>query len=575
MAKLKKADINKIRKAQEEVLFYGTPEEGYSDSGLWKFLEHVYTKDAVDLEHPKKKLLGEGDVYAIVVFLYMLACQSLLIPKSRQIRMSWFSCTFGLWTAKGGPFRHVIYQTKKEEDGFDQTTKGREAPGEGRMDFIEQHLPSHLRDPHFIGGRGNTAGGLRFTPTEFGTDGMYVPWHGSKINGIPQGAKQVRQHTPTLYINDESAFQAEYKSAMIAAGACAKKMISVSSVDSGSFFNQACLNMKPGEEPGHRGIHPVVAIGLEKMGIEWPKGLESWQTKSGTWVLQVHYSSDPKKDPARDGAEWYKKAVLRDGYEGSYDSDGWQTEMEINYNRGGGAPVFPQVRPGSKVFVDSDPVDRMRKGHRFFAGYDYGARNPSAFEVLAVDRDNLIKSAWELYEPCTNMADHVAKIKRCPYWDLIEVVVGDPSIMSRTQQGAADVRTLAELFEEHGLYLVRGRRGQDVTIAQMLNGDHWKDMDNPGLLLTKATPSLNAEVMDLRWDKHVSEVLDIRKNAPERIRDKNNHGFDAVALILDYGVQPYIPEIAKPTAGTYKQAIDDLRVITARAKRKSGGIHVV
>ena len=113
MAKLSKADIKKISAAQERVLFSGTPENGYADSGMWEFLDHVYTKDAIDMDNPIKRLLGQGDDYALIVFLYMMACDSLMIPKSRQIRMSLMSCTFALWTAMGGPVRHVIYQTKK------------------------------------------------------------------------------------------------------------------------------------------------------------------------------------------------------------------------------------------------------------------------------------------------------------------------------------------------------------------------------------------------------------------------------------------------------------------------------
>ena len=581
MAKLKKAEIKKIEKKQREVLFYGTPELGYTDSGLWEFLKYVYTKDAIDLKKPIKRLLGEGDIYAIVVFLYMLVDESVLIPKSRQVRMSWISCTFALWVAMGGPVRHVIYQTKKEEDAFDQTTKGRDNPGEGRMDFILQRLPSWLRDPHVVSGKGNSQGSLRFSPHPMSPEGVKIPWAGSKITAIPQGAKQVRQHTPTLYFNDESAFQAEYRASIIAASACAKKMVSVSSVDAGSFVNQAVLNFPSHWEtdergsPGHREIHPVVKHGLDLMGIKWPKGMISYKTNAGTWVLEVSYKADPKKDPERDGAEWYKKAVLKDGYEGRYDSEGWATEMEVNYKAGGGHPVFPQVRISTPIFIDAFKPQEIMHDHRFFAGYDFGGTNPSAFEVIAVNERGQRFAVWEEYGPCLNMARHVEDMKRCPYWDLIEMIVGDPSIMSKTQHGAADTRTLAELFEDFGFILERGRRGQDVTMAQKFNASYWVDPESPDFFITKACPNLAREVMGLRWDKHISEAVDARKNALERIRDKDNHSWDAVALVEDYGMMPFTPNIVKPTAGTFSQAVADLRLETARSKRKNGGIHVL
>ena len=482
------------------------------------------------------------------------------------------SCTFGVWSAMSAPYRHVIYQTKKEEDAFAQTTQGSKNPADGRMDFIIQHLPAWLGDPNILSGKGNLVGTLMFSSAH-SAEGVSIPWRGSKINAIPQGGDQVRQYTPSVIISDESAFQGEYAASRIAAKPAVTgggKFISVSSVDAGSAFNRTVLDMIG--EPNHR-VHEVVEIGLKKMGLAWPKGMRSWKTRADVDVLEVHYSADPRKDPDRQGSEWVKEAMR--GYVGGKESSGWQTEMEINYGAGGGDPVFPQVKIGSPVFIDSFIPSEIMNTHRFFAGYDYGARNPSAFEVWAINDKNQAFAVWELYEPCTNISVHVEKIKRCPYWDRIEIVVCDPSIMSRTQQGAADIKTLGEIFEEHGLSLTRGRRGQDVSIAQVFNADYWADMNNLDAFITKSCPGLMQEVLDLRWDKHVSEALNVRKNAPERIRDKNNHAWDATATIFDYGVQPFVPEIVKPVAGTFKQAVADLRVNTARERRRSGGIHVL
>ena len=579
MARLTKAEIAKIEKAQKDVLFPGTPENGYADAGLWKFLKYVYTKDSHDKNNPVKRLIGEGDEYAVIVFLYMLACTDLLIPKSRQIRMSWFSCTYALWVAMSGKMRHVIYQTKKEEDAFAQTTQGSKNPGDGRMDFILQHLPDWLRDPHIASGKGNLVGTMNFSPYEMSEDGVKIPWYGSKINAIPQGAKQVRQYTPTLYVNDESAFQEEYKEAMIAAGAAVTgggQSISVSSVDAGSFFNESVLNIKGGGDIGHREIHPLVKRGMEVFGIEWPKGMRSWQTEGGSWVLEVKYTADKRKDPERDGVEWYADAVKRPGYEGDYESIGWQTEMEINYGAGGGDPVFPFVKPGCPVFIDGFKPSEIINKMRFFAGYDYGSQNPSAFEVFGVDADNKVYSVWELYEPCVNVADHVARIKRCPYWGHIEKIICDPSIGYKTQHAkhAADIKTMIEVFEDHGLYMSPGRRGQDVSMAQMIKSTYWNDKENPTFFLTKASPNLNREIQELRWEKHTSGAVELRRNAPEKIRQKNNHACDALFVVLDDGVHGFVEEQKKKTAGTFAQAVEDLRLETVRNNKRSGGIHV-
>lgn len=569
---LSKASINKIVKAQKRVLFYGTAEKGYSDSGLWEYLNHVYTKDSHRPEEPVRKLLGEGDQYGIIVFLYMLACNDLAIPKSRQIRMSWYCAAFASWHTKTAKYRHTVWQGKKESDANAQTSMGNKAPCEGRIDFIEQHLPSWLHDPNIVGGRGNLVGSMSYTQSEFSDDGVPIYWQGSKLSAIPQGAHQIRQYSPSLIIVDESAFMDDYDQTRIASLPALMgggKFISVSSVDLDSHFNQTVLDVDGNIE---HSINPTVAIGMKEMGLEWPKGMRSWTTNAGIQVLEVHYSSDPNKDPERDGAAWKKEALK--GYVGGVESSGWQTEYEINYESGGGDPVFPMVHIGSPIIIDGfRPADIMNK-MRFFAGYDYGSQNPSAFEVWGIDNDNIAYSVWELYEPNTNMAVHVAKIKRCPYWDKIEKIVCDPSIMAKTQQGAADIKTLGELYEEHGLYLERGRRGQDVSVAQMFKASYWGDPKKPRAFLTRATPNLNREIMDLRWEKFASAVIEQRRNASEKIRQKNNHGWDATAVLFDSGVFGFVSVERKKRAGTFIQAAEELQMISNKSRAKGAGINV-
>jgi len=573
---LSKAEIRKIEDLHKEVFFYGTPEKGYADSGFWKYLPYVYTKDSHSPDNPVRRIIGEGDDYAIIVFLHMLACNDLAVPKSRQIRMSWFCAAFANWHTKTAKYRHTIWQGKKEHDAFAQTTMGNKAPCDGRIDFIEQHLPAWLRDPNIVSGKGNLVGAMSYSQSEYSDEGVAIPWQGSKLNAIPQGAHQIRQYTPSLVIVDEAAFMDDYdltrvasKPALMGGG----KFISVSSVDAGSHFNQTVLDVDG--DVVHRGINPIVERGMKEMGIGWPKGMRSWKTNSDIWVLEVHYSADPKKDPDRAGDEWRKEALK--GYVGGYESSGWQTEYEINYGAGGGDPVFPFVKVGSPIMIDGFKPDEIMDRMRFFAGYDYGSQNPSAFVVWGVDSENKAYSVWELYEPCVNVAEHVERIKRCPYWGRIEKIVCDPSIGYRTQHSkhAADIKTMIEVFEDHGLYMSPGRRAQDVSIAQMFKASYWADPKAPRAFLTKATPNLNREIMDLRWDKHVSSAVEMRKNAPEKIRQKDNHAWDATTVIFDDGVHGYFAHTTRNKAGTFAQAVEDLRLETMMERKGDGGIHVI
>jgi len=321
-------------------------------------------------------------------------------------------------------------------------------------------------------------------------------------------------------------------------------------------------------------VPPVVQTALDIMGIEWPKGMRSWKTKSGAYALEVHYSSDPKKDPERDGAAWHAQAVKKPGYEGDYESVGWQTEMEINYEAGGGDPVFPFLRASSPVFIEGFVPDQIRNKMRFYAGYDYGTQNPSAFVVLAVDREGRIYTVWELYEPCKNMAEHVAKIKACPYFDRIEKIVCDPSIWARTQQTAAGLKTIADLFADHGLYMQAGRRDQDAPVAIMLKSTHWADEDNPTFFLTQATPNTNKEFREARWQEHTSAAMELRANRPEKIRQKDNHTIDAVSVLLDDGVDLPIEVTVPDDYGSYDYHRRQMKLDNAKKERARSGFYI-
>ena len=576
MAKLSAAEVKKIAAMHAEIQCLGTPEKGYTDSGFWKFLNYVYTKDSHDSDKPVKRLMSDDVDYLKVVFLFMLACPVLAIPKSRQIRMSWAAVSFALWHAMSRPHRRVTFQTKKEEDAHDMITFGSKNPAAGRCDFVLQHLPGWLRDPHVASGGGNRAGAMVMNPlpTDAST-GAVVPWAGSLIEAVPQGADQVRGKTPSLYISDEAAFQDAFGDAVVAlrpAVTGGGRFIAVSSVDAGSHFNNMVLEGVGGSGPAHR-VPEAVQTALDIIGMEWPHGMKSWETPSGVWVLETHYTADPHKDPEREGAAWFAEA--QKGYIGGVESPGWKTEMEIDYNAGGGDPVFPFAVPGSPIFIDGFEPSKIMETHRFYAGYDYGARNPSAFIVWSVDADGKAYAVWEVYEPCLDIGEHVAKIKRCPYWDRIEYVMCDPSITAKNQQTASGVRSLSEQFAEYGFYISPGRRGADVPAAHLFLSRYWENPQEPKAFITKACPNLWKEVRDLRWAKHVSAGVAQRKNDPERIRDKDNHAWDATAYVMDSGLQAFVPAARpKPGAKTFGHAAEELRMIISNERRRSGGIQI-
>jgi hypothetical protein len=580
LAKLTRAKIKELNQLRAEIQFPGTPENGYGDAGLFKFLPYVYTKDSHDKLNPVKPLLGPGDDYAIIVFLYLLAFSDVAFPKSRQIRMSWINCAYALWHAMSGPYRHVVYQTKKDTDAQAQTTLGSNDPGGGRMDFILQHLPDWLKDQHIASGRGNAVGALNFTPHAYSPSGDTIPWQGSKINAIPQGGKQIRQYTPSLLISDESAFQEEYAAAMTAAEQALKgggQSISVSTVEHGSAFNDMVLDIKGGGDVAHTGIPEIIQRGMDYLGVKWQPGMRAWTTTGDVRVLEVKYNADPKKDPEREGAAWLKEAVKGKAYRGDFDSIAWQTEMEINYGAGGGRKVFEFIKPGSPIYIDAFKPGQIKRRMTFYAGYDYGTSNASAFVVWGLDKDGKAYAVWELYEPARNLKTHVAKMMMCPYWSDIQYIMCDQSMGYRQNRDSKSggLRTLTDDFADEGVIMSPGRRGVDLAVAERFKATYWLNPDEPKAFITKACPMLWWEVCNLRMREHLTAAVAARHNQPEEIKQKDNHAWDATAALFDFLPNAFTPpEKRPPGPGTFGHAAKELQMIADKSRRKTGGIQI-
>ena len=529
--------------------------------------------------------MADGQAYMAVVFLHMLACENLLIPKSRQIRMSWMSCAFAVWWAMSAKYRQVLYQTKNERDALNQTTKGSNDPGDGRMDFIIQHLPGWMMDTNITSGRGNKAGELIFTQQDKNYQGVPILWQGSKISAIPGHSKPVRQYTVSLMINDESAYQDEYRSSMKAAAAAVvgggSKLFSVSSVDNNSFFNYRVLESDDDRDPANDAscwgeVNPTVQVALDLLEWEMPEGIRTRRNASGAWVCEVKYTADKNKNPEKDNWGWANKAVEK--YDGGFEGEAWQTEMEVNYGAGGGTPIFPYLSIESPIHVPAIPPEVAKQYMRFYAGYDYGSSSPSAFLVVGVDKENIRRAVWELYEPCINLNRHVERMKECPYWDVIEHIICDPSMTYKNQRDSAgELRSINRLFLEQGVAMFPGNRGQDWAIAQMVMSDFWGDHDKddfkPGLEITAACPNFWWECCNLRRKEYVSDAVKQRKNPQEGIRDKDNHAWDAYTVVEDYGMEPFVKPANIIVGNTMHKYIEAVR--RGKTDPAVGGIAVV
>lgn len=121
-------------------------------------------------------------------------------------------------------------------------------------------------------------------------------------------------------------------------------------------------------------------------------GIHEGISTEGVQVVRIHFSADPLKNPDTvEGAAWLQREL--EGYRGKTDPR-WRKEMEIDFEAHGGQLLYPYMLENEKyLYVTPRNVEGMYK----VAGLDYGTRNPSAFEVLAVGDD--IAVCYEYYEP--------------------------------------------------------------------------------------------------------------------------------------------------------------------------------
>lgn len=160
---------------------------------LWYFMEnYVQTLDEHDSNSPIKSLPKKE--YLKELSNLFLIERLLLIEKSRQMLVTWMGMAYCLWLAMFHQGKRIFVQSKKEQDANNLID---------RIKFIYEHLPDWFKEKY-------KANPFSYLKLEFGK------WN-SIIQGIPQGAEQLRQYTVSLVFSDEMAFQEKSEEAFIAA----------------------------------------------------------------------------------------------------------------------------------------------------------------------------------------------------------------------------------------------------------------------------------------------------------------------------------------------------------------------
>lgn len=180
--------------------------------------------------------------------------------------------------------------------------------------------------------------------------------------------------------------------------------------------------------------------------------------RNGFVIGTLFYYADPaKRDPS-----W-----VREAQQGMTESQ-FAREVLIDYSAMLGAKVFPEITNRRQEIILA-PFEVSSP--RYWAGFDYGSRNPSSFHVYTII-DGITYSIWELFEPCKNVPEFVEKMKACPYWSMLKYIVSDPSCWAPTQQQAhGQPISIHDLFWREGVRnMLKGRndpQAEDAWVAMM------------------------------------------------------------------------------------------------------------
>jgi hypothetical protein len=491
-----------------------------------QFATYVKTKDEHKLGDESTRLFPtrEQKSYIWDVIDALQNNEVVLIEKSRQLMLTWICCLFALWTAKYNPNRLIYIQSKKEESAANIVFNTE--PNQARISFIESHLPKELQSKIIP-----SYGKLIFTDV------------GSTIQGIPEGGDQIRSYTPSLVISDEAAFQPEFESSWAAIMACITgggKFIGLTTANTGSYFKEL----------------------IKTSGMNWSeithKGIKHYKSDMGIHCIRVHYTADPDKDPDTEaGKQWFDN---QSKLYGGVKSAAWQREMEIDWDATGGDLVFPQFKQYEDRIVIT-PFE-IPESWKLYGVFDYGHRNPSAFEVFAIDHDGNIYSVWEYYMAGQGYRRIAQAIRACQYFDKLEFPpIADPSIFANNQQvqgGDGNVmKSIGQIFfelpENERIMFIPGKKGGDITMAEKINGLLWNEEklkvgEMPQYRIFKTCPMLIWEISKIRYREYTAVMLETH-NLKEELVDKDNHAIDCTKMFMTmFFGSPKKPEDMKLSA---------------------------
>lgn len=147
----------------------------------WHWITHwAITEDSQNEDHPFQPF--PNDLHLQVLTEFWKTEQFLLVPKSRQMTVTWLFCALYLWQSMFYPSRLTIFQCKIEEDS-DANLK--------RVLTMWEKLPPWMRE---------------WQPLHYTYCNIALPRSRSEIRAVAAGSKHYRQRTLSGVFCDEGAY---------------------------------------------------------------------------------------------------------------------------------------------------------------------------------------------------------------------------------------------------------------------------------------------------------------------------------------------------------------------------------
>ena len=262
----------------------------------------------------------------------------------------------------------------------------------------------------------------------------------------------------------------------------------------------------------------------------------------------LHYTSDPDKDPGRNGKKWYENER-----KGTPKAD-WLKEMEIDFTTKSGKLVF------GPEFCDFDPkinfIDsfEIQEPYEQLISLDFGQRNPTAALVGIWTKDQELFIVNEYYKPALpskSSRDMFSTFKEHLGLDILEkslsqkrmevmnrflVRVIDPSTKAKNrvkvQDGEEIVYSILEEFYDNGWDFELGSNDVAASITRIREYFQLDSNNKCHLYIFRdRCPNLCAEIKNYRYKELTDIQLKTRNKSEEPIK-KDDHTVDALRYMI-------------------------------------------